>query len=214
MRVFDISQTYEAGMARYPSLGDFRRTVLQDYSAGSDYALCEISMVVHLGTHIDAPYHFCKDGSRLDELDVGIFLGPAQVIEVPDDRDRIDRQFLEGVRIGSLRVLFKTRNSRPQTDENIAATNVHFTADGASCLVERGVLLVGIDGFSVDAYGAKEKSAHLAFLAHEVALLEGIMLGDVEEGEYFLSCLPLRIGEAEAAPCRAVLATSVLEVSE
>jgi arylformamidase len=201
-------------MAKYPSLGDFHRTVLKDYSIGSDMALCEIGLVVHLGTHIDAPYHFCKDGSRLDELDPGIFLGSAQVIEVPKDRDRIDRQFLESVRVSSPRVLFKTRNSSPQADADATAGNVYFAADGASYLVERSVLLVGIDGFSVDAYGAKDKSAHLAFLSHEVAILEGIVLGDVEEGEYFLSCLPLRIAEAEAAPCRAVLATPLSEVGK
>ena len=36
-------------------------------------------------------------------------------------------------------------------------------------------------------------------------LLEGIRLGGVEEGVYFLNAAPINLGGSDGAPCRAVL---------
>jgi arylformamidase len=41
--------------------------------------------------------------------------------------------------------------------------------------------------------------------AHDMAILEGIVLQDVPDGVYTLIALPLRIQGADASPVRAVL---------
>ena len=46
---------------------------------------------------------------------------------------------------------------------------------------------------------------HLIFLRAGIALLEGIVLDKVPEGQYFLSAAPLNLGGADGAPCRAYL---------
>ena len=46
---------------------------------------------------------------------------------------------------------------------------------------------------------------HLQLLGAEVTLLEGIRLGEVEEGVYFLNAAPINLGGLDGAPCRAVL---------
>ena len=43
-------------------------------------------------------------------------------------------------------------------------------------LHERGTRLVGIDTPSVDLFAAKELVAHARFLAHDMAILEGLVL--------------------------------------
>ena len=48
---------------------------------------------------------------------------------------------------------------------------------------------------------------HLILLGAEKVLLEGLRLGRVPDGRYFLSALPLNLGDADGAPCRAVLMT-------
>jgi arylformamidase len=72
-------------------------------------------------------------------------------------------------------------------------------------LNERGARLVGIDTPSVDLFKAEELVAHARFLAHDMAILEGLVLSHVPDGEYELIALPLRLAGFDASPVRAVL---------
>ena len=46
---------------------------------GDLYNLTAISMCVHNGTHIDAPFHFLKDGKGVNEISLEKFIGAAYV---------------------------------------------------------------------------------------------------------------------------------------
>ena len=68
-----------------------------------------------------------------------------------------------------------------------------------------GVRLIGIDTPSVDPFASKELPSHRRFLAHDMAILEGLVLDGVSEGMYELIALPLRLTGFDASPVRAVL---------
>ena len=72
----------------------------------------------------------------------------------------------------------------------------------------RGTKLVGIDTPSVDLFSDKQLLAHNRFLAHDMAILEGLQLSHVPEGEYELIALPLKLTGFDASPVRAVLRTT------
>ena len=74
-------------------------------------------------------------------------------------------------------------------------------------LHDRGVRLIGIDTPSVDLFDSKDLPAHRRFLAHDMAILEGLVLADVSPGRYELIALPLRLVGFDASPVRAVLRT-------
>jgi arylformamidase len=74
-------------------------------------------------------------------------------------------------------------------------------------LYHHGVRLIGIDTPSVDPFDSKALEAHQAFARNDMAMLEGLVLDGVDEGEYELIALPLRISGADASPVRAVLRT-------
>jgi len=76
-----------------------------------------------------------------------------------------------------------------------------------AALASRGVTLVGIDTPSVDPATSKDLPAHQAFLAHDIAILEGIVLTEVPEGHYELIALPLPLVGFDASPVRAILRT-------
>jgi arylformamidase len=46
---------------------------------------------------------------------------------------------------------------------------------------------------------------HKALLAHGTAILEGVRLDQVPDGDYELLCLPLKLAGADGSPVRAVL---------
>ncbi|MCA9569057.1 MAG: hypothetical protein KC656_14510, partial [Myxococcales bacterium] len=68
----------------------------------------------------------------------------------------------------------------------------------------------GIDTPSVDLFDDAELHAHHAIHARDLAILEGIVLEDVEPGVYTLVALPLPLAGCDASPVRAVLLAHVM----
>jgi arylformamidase len=88
----------------------------------------------------------------------------------------------------------------------------HWNADFASLdpaliswLHLRGVRLVVVDVPSVDRGDSKDLPTHAEFFAHDMSIIEGVVLDGVAEGRYELIALPLRIEGADASPVRAIL---------
>ena len=155
------------------------------------YNLSKLTTGLHNGTHVDAPLHFFDDGDSVDLLDLDRFIGPCTVIETPAG-------MLTGADVDKL---------FPRTCERVilkgkGRTFLHPSA--ASEIAFRGCKLLGIDSISIEKVGS-DGSSHRALLGENVAILEGLNLEDVREGEYFISAQPVLIEGAEAAFCRAVL---------
>lgn len=202
MRIIDISDPLSADMLRYPSLQPFEHCRVRDYSKGDTVCVSSIEMVVHNGTHIDAPHHYIEDGIEIDKIPLDRFMGNAQVIEI--DSPVITADALKEKDITEAMVLFKTPFS-VNIRENRPGSASYFTAEAAEYLAEKGIQMAGIDSFSVDKEKDKEKLAHKIMLKAEMLLLEGICLEGVVPGIYRLICFPLSIKDIEAAPCRAIL---------
>ncbi len=203
MEFIDISQAYKPGMKRYRSMDDFKYEWIRHYDKGSGMALSRSVIPSHLGTHIDSPYHFIKNGKKIGDIPIKTLCGKAQVINATG-RLYIDSHFLKSLTITCPRLIFKTDNTEKlkiETDFD----NVYFTDDACQYLASQNILLVGTDYFNVDARGDKNRKAHRILLKNDIVILEGAVLDEVFEGEYDLYCLPLKVNELEGAPCRAVL---------
>jgi arylformamidase len=104
------------------------------------------------------------------------------------------------------RVLLKTRNSQYWQQPGLPFQRdfVSVSPDGANCLVENGVKLVGIDYFSIAPF-KESVPTHRALLGPELIILEGIDLSAISQGRYQLYCLPMKLGGSDGAPARAIL---------
>ena len=56
-----------------------------------------------------------------------------------------------------------------------------------------------------DAIDSKDLRNHHALAAADIAIVEGLDLGEAEAGAYLLAALPLKIVGADGAPVRAIL---------
>ena len=74
-------------------------------------------------------------------------------------------------------------------------------------LHQQGVVLVGLDTPSIDPFRSRKLESHAACAACGMAILEGLVLNHVPEGEYELIALPLGLAGFDASPVRAVLRT-------
>jgi arylformamidase len=101
------------------------------------------------------------------------------------------------------RVLFRAYQRAPH-----GTWDDHFPSVSAA-LIEHlaglGVRLVGIDSPSLDPQDSKTMDAHQVIRNHQMAILEGVVLDEVPEGDYELIALPLRLANLDASPVRAVL---------
>ena len=173
---------------------------------GDICTLSSISLSVHTGTHMDAPLHFIKKGSTIDEMPVDATVGRARVIEIRD-RHAIHRdELLEHQITASERILFKTANSDHAWNSDEFDEDFIFIArDAAEYLAETNVRAVGVDYLSVGGYKQDAVETHEALLGAGIWVIEGLNLSSVEAGEYDLVCLPLKLVGAEGSPARAIL---------
>lgn len=179
-----------------------------DRALGSPVSMSMLEIISHTGTHIDAPLHFIPDGSTISDMALDATIGPCRVIEIKDQK-LIKPAELKPYNIKKgERLLFKTRNSPASYEgKKFMEDYVYFSNESAEYLVEKGVILVGLDCITIGNYkdeGSVLKT-HTTFLQAGVYVLEGCALGGVPAGEYELLCLPLLMFNGDAGPSRAIL---------
>jgi arylformamidase len=203
-RVIDISRTIAAGSPVYPGDPPVRLDRVADFEADRPYRLTEFGGSVHLLTHIDAPAHFIPGGATIDHIPPERFHLPALI--VPFGGDAIAPADLPATdTLPGIAVLFKTRHSGAPLPAQFDASHVHLTPEAARVLVAAGVAMVGIDYLDLERPGDADFPVHKTLLQGGVLILEGLDLGDAPAGPATLAAFPLKLANAEAAPCRAVV---------
>jgi len=206
MKIYDISVDIEADMPVYPGDPKLHLETVQSFEKGDAYELHQITMSNHVGTHVDAPRHFIPDGSSITEIPLEVLNGRVRVVEIHNP-EKIDvPELQELVVVDDFRVLFKTRNSLLWgSQKEFQKDFIYLTEEGAGYLAENGIKLVGIDYLSIDRFGDDEHPVHKILLGNDIVIIEGLNLAEVEEGEYELVCLPMKLTGMDAAPARVLL---------
>jgi arylformamidase len=205
----DVTATLDpATTPVYEGNAPLRFEFVQDMRKGDAVTLSAYSLGAHSGTHIDAPMHFLVGGASIDKLSLEALIGPARVLEIPDNVQAIDAAELNRHSWkGAERVLFRTRSARhgwmasPTFHHDFA----YIAPDAAQLLADAGVRLVGIDYLSAEQFGAPAPRTHRILLGKGIPIVEGLALETVSAGDYDLIVLPMKVAGHEGAPARAVL---------
>jgi arylformamidase len=202
--IFDISQTLSERIAVWPGDQKLRYRWTMQIKKGDPCNVSAIQLSSHTGTHVDAPYHFDEAGPDVGCLPLRAYLGKCRVAAVsPKDTIRVpDLQQHEWA--GVERVLFKTCGI--EKSENTFDRNyVSLSEEAALFLGHLGLLLIGTDAPSVDPFPSRDMLCHKILLSKGVAIVEGLRLAEVPEGDYELICLPLKLSGLDGSPVRAIL---------
>lgn len=194
MKIYDISQEIFSCQV-YAGDPMPEKRVLCSMEKGDLYNLTAFSMCAHNGTHIDAPFHFIKDGKTVDLIGLDTFVGMAYVAEYngivsADDATEILEKAKEQNSESAKRILIKG--------------DAEVSSEAAKVFAASNILLLGNESQTVGPENAP-MDVHLILLGAGVVLLEGIRLAEVSEGVYFLNAAPLNLSGADGSPCRAVL---------
>ena len=175
--------------------------------AGDTANVTRLDCDVHVGTHVEAPRHFLKEGISIDRVLLDTLVGPAEVADLrgisvitPFDLDRLD------LAPGTTRLLLRTRNSElwAADERKFQKDYVALSSEAARWITDYGIELIGVDYLSVQRF-EEGPMTHQILMRAGVIIIEGLNLSAVESGRYELICLPLRLTDAEAAPARAAL---------
>ena len=160
--------------------------------------ICNLSVLhacLHNGTHIDAPFHFLKDGKTADAICLEAFVGMAYVAEhhgIVSGRDAAE-------------IMGRAKEENPEAAKRILIKgDAEVSEEAAKVFASAEILLLGNESQTVGPEEAP-MAVHRILLGADVVLLEGIRLAVVSEGVYLLNAAPLNLSGADGSPCRAVL---------
>jgi kynurenine formamidase len=212
-RIIDLSRRVDEGTQVYPGDPEVRLVPASTIASGGVNVL-SVHIGSHSGTHVDAPYHFVEGGGRIDEMDPGLFFGPAVVMDVrgKEPRERITVEDLrpyegrlsEGV-IAVVRTGWEEHYGTPRYYDH-----PFLDRRAAQLILDTGAKTVAIDALNVDETvlaGPHPEGypAHHLILGAGGVIAENLTnLAAIDFPDPFFSLLPMKLGGADGAPVRAV----------
>ncbi|MDN7243438.1 arylformamidase [Planococcus sp. N028] len=203
-KIIDISMELSNDTPQWPGDRPFEYGLTATKEESGSVNVGEVKTSTHMGTHIDAPFHYDNDGLTIDEMPLDVYLSRAQVMDVTG-LNKITSDDLKKPEEGVTTVLLKTGVWKDRT--KFPEQWPVFDTSIAFWLKENGIRLLGVDVPSVDQETSKDMEMHQAMNREDRFILESVVLDDVAEGVYELIALPLKIKGAEGSPVRAILHT-------
>lgn len=208
MRIVDLSATIDAETTVYP--GDPVPRLAPAATIDADgFNVLQISMGSQTGTHVDAPLHFHRGGTPIDEMALDLFLGPAVLLDcsgqAPESEiglERIREQV--STTAGEKILLVRTGWDRHWRSE-LYFRHPHLSPQACAFLLDLGFRTFLFDMLSPDptTEGAEFPVHHMIADADGV-IGENLQNLNLIDFDPFVSCLPLKLGGADGAPVRAV----------
>ena len=185
-KIVDLSYTMEENMPVWPTHATYGSDVYESWDYGDAAIHSRITLGEHTGTHIDAPKHFIKGGTPIDELDVKRLMGRGVMIDATNIAPRAvlpleqikDFEEKNGeIRKGDIILIRFGWDDKYALQPNGAAFLNDWpglSKEAAEYFVEKEVSAVGCDALALDAFGCDVNVSHVALLGHGIPILENL----------------------------------------
>ncbi|MCL2663006.1 MAG: cyclase family protein [Oscillospiraceae bacterium] len=191
MKIIDITRTVQEAPL-YPGSSPVVIERVSDMQKGAHANVSMITSGSHIGTHADAFSHFVGESDiGIDKMELSYYYGKCRVVTVPYDT-LITKDMLEG-KFENCERLVIHGNGRS-----------YLTREAAQYIVDMGVITIVTDALSI-APRDNEVEIHNIILGSKIAVIENVTLEGVADGKYTLCAFPIKIGDCDGAPVRAVL---------
>ena len=218
-RIVDLSYTISSDMLVYPHTE--RPTCQWVGRVNSEgYNLTRITMLVHTGTHVDAPRHFLDDVPGIDELALGRFFGTCRLFRcggMPSSREiTLGEVQSSGFDLQQGDIFVLATGIEALAEKKEYNTRYPFPSnDLVQWLIAKKIAAYMTDATSVDPVSAEGSPNHHLILGAGIPIVENLRnLKELPTGKPFFICaLPLKLGGREGAPCRAMALPDVESLS-
>jgi kynurenine formamidase len=227
-RLIDMTYPFAADTLHWPTAQPFNLETVNEGRTpqGFWYSSYNYSGSEHVGTHLDAPFHFAEGKWTTEQIPLTKLIGSGVVIDVRNKAGQ-DRDYL--LRPDDVRTWEKRHGRIPKdaivlmytgwgrywgdrkryfgTDEPGNVTDLHFpgfSKEAAEFLIkQRNVAAVGIDTPSIDHGPSKDFTAHQVFCGANIPIFENVAsLDQVPPKGATIFALPMKIKGGSGGPLR------------
>ena len=210
MKVIDLTLTVSEKIPTFP--GSPKPHFIQWETIPKDgYNLELLFLSTHTGTHIDAPFHFVKNGKKIHEIAPERLVNEAVLIRIGKNSNRsiskTDIQNFEQkngkIENGST-VIFHTGWQKNLNKEFYFTENPGLSVSAAKYLVSKKINMVGIDSPSIDLGTDSKFSVHHVLAKNNILIVENLAnLNKIKSNNFHLITSPLKLKNATGSPIRA-----------
>lgn len=208
MQIIDLTQEIDESTQVFP--GSPKVSLLQwsNYESHK-YASEVIFCSTHIGTHIDAPYHFKRGGCTVESISLDKLIVRDKIkvlrIEKKDD-EKIEIDDLDNQQImENDSILINTDWSKYKNMDKYFTKSPGLSKAAAEYLAKIKINLVGIDSPNIDPASDREFSSHKIFSESNTPILENLTnLDKLLNKKFTLIALPLKLKNCSGSPIRAV----------
>jgi arylformamidase len=190
----------------------FVEDLLPEYAglrpANADYIMSEVSMWSHVGTHLEAPYHYFRDRDDVSRVPLESVVGECALLQFTDrgPGEAITRADLVerggDVRRGDI-VFVRTDEGHYRTAQS--HDRPYFTEDAIGWFVEKGIACLGVDCSGIEKRGVPGQPNHVQLFEHGIPLIEHLAgLDRLASSRFFVVAVPWRVQGLEASPVSVV----------
>lgn len=166
----------------------------------------------HSGTHMDAPYHFIKNGKKIHEIPVSRLTNNAILIKLRkkanqaiSKNDIVQFEKKHKIIPKNASLVFATGWQKNLKSMHYFEKNPGLSVSAAKYLASKKINLVGIDSPSIDLGNDKNFSVHHILSKNNVLIVENLTnLEKIPKNHFKLVVLPLKLKDATGSPIRAI----------
>lgn len=227
-KLVDLTYPFEEATMHWPTAKPFQLNKVNEGRTpqGHWYASYEYSASEHVGTHLDAPFHFAEGKLTADQIPLHKLIGPAVIIDVRAQSAKNPDYLLEvkditawekkhgRIPAGALVLMHSgwgkfwgDRKAYFGTDTPGDVTNLHFpgySKEAAEFLVkQRRINCAGLDTPSIDHGPSRDFIVHQIFGAANIAAFENVAnLDRLPAKGATLFAIPMKIKGGTGGPLR------------
>jgi kynurenine formamidase len=220
LKIVDLSVLLYDGLVSFPT---HPKVVMMDhithefskprYQAPCEgYASKTILMSDHSGTHLDAPYHFFKDGLTVENIPIEATLGNAVLIDASDKdpNEPVTKEMIETI----------VEKEQLEIKENdiilFRCWSGEWNAEGfhhckslapsvAEWVLEKKIKAIGLDLPNADMNDNMQRTVHLELLSRNIFIMENIVnLEKLSKKQFYFIGTPLNLKGLTGSPIRAL----------
>ena len=178
-----------------------------------DYS-CEMDIMSHLGTHLEAPYHFDLGWKDTASFPVSAFMGRCVMLKITDIEPgaKITPEHMEKadggrVRKGDIVLLDTPYHLEPFSYPDPAdEIRPYVNADMGQWLVDKGVKSIGFsDSADIETKVAEFIEFHRVAMGADITFIEVLEnFDEIQADVFFLTALPMYVAGLDSCPVRVV----------
>ena len=211
MKPIDLTLTISKSIPCFPGSPKPQFILWSDIE-DDGYNLELLFLSSHTGTHLDAPYHFVKNGMKIHQIPLDRLIGKAILIKLKKTKnsaitkkDIILFEKKKEVIPNHSSVFFFTKWQKNLKKDNYFTENPGLDKSAASYLISKKINLVGIDSPSIDLGKDESFTVHHLFSKNDILIVENLTnLNQISSTEFNFTILPLKLKDSTGSPVRAV----------